>query len=156
MRIVIIAVGERPPSWVSDGFADYVRRIPKPWTPELIELPLGMRGKSADPARAIADEGARVLAALPKQAHVVALDERGSSWTSPELSTQLENWSRLGTSIALLIGGPDGHAPQVMQRAQQRWSLSALTLPHAMVRVLLAEQLYRGWSLIAGHPYHRA
>jgi 23S rRNA (pseudouridine1915-N3)-methyltransferase len=156
MRIVLIAVGEKPPAWVRDGYADYVRRIPKPYTPELIELPLGQRGKSADPARAIADEGARVLAALPRQAQVVALDERGKPWTSIELSQQLGAWAQNGLPVALLIGGPDGHAPEVLARAQQRWSLSALTLPHALVRVLVAEQLYRAWSLLQGHPYHRA
>lgn len=156
MRIVLIAIGEKPPPWVRDGFADYVRRIPRPWTPELLELPLGQRGKSSDPERAIADEGARVLAALPKAAHVVVLDERGSAWTSVQLSQRMAAWAGLGSPVALLIGGPDGHAPAVLQRAQERWSLSALTLPHALARVVLAEQLYRGWSLLQGHPYHRA
>jgi 23S rRNA (pseudouridine1915-N3)-methyltransferase len=156
VRIVILAVGEKPPAWVRDGFADYARRLPKPWAPELVELSLGMRGKGADPARAIADEGARVLAALPKSAHVVALDERGSAWTSVQLSQRMAAWAQAGDPVALLIGGPDGHAPEVMQRARERWSLSPLTLPHALVRVLLVEQLYRGWTLLQGHPYHRA
>ncbi len=156
MKIAIIAVGEKPPAWVRDAYGDYVKRLPKPYAPELIELPLGKRAGSSDPARAIADEGTRVLAALPKQAHVVALDERGAAWTSVELSRQLAHWSREGQDVALLIGGPDGHAPAVMARAQQRWSLSNLTLPHALVRVLLAEQLYRAWTLMQGHPYHRA
>jgi 23S rRNA (pseudouridine1915-N3)-methyltransferase len=156
MRILIVAVGEKPPAWVRDGFVDYVRRLPKPYAPELIEIPLGRRGKGQDSARAIADEGVRVIAALPKQAHVVALDERGASWTSIALSQQLAGWSQAGRDVAILIGGPDGHAPAVMALAAQRWSLSALTLPHALVRVLLAEQLYRAWSLLQGHPYHRA
>jgi 23S rRNA (pseudouridine1915-N3)-methyltransferase len=156
VRIVILAVGEKPPAWVRDGFTDYARRLPKPWAPELVELPLGLRGKGADPARAIADEGARVLSALPKSAHVVALDERGSAWTSVQLSQRMAAWAQAGDPVALLIGGPDGHAPEVMQRAHERWSLSPLTLPHALVRVLLAEQLYRGWTLLQGHPYHRA
>jgi 23S rRNA (pseudouridine1915-N3)-methyltransferase len=156
MRIVLIAVGEKPPAWVRDGFVDYARRLPKPWTPELVELALGHRGKGADPARAIADEGARVLAALPKSAHIVALDERGSGWTSVELSRRMDGWAQAGDPVALLIGGPDGHAPEVLQRARERWSLSSLTLPHALVRVVVAEQLYRGWTLLQGHPYHRA
>lgn len=156
MRITIIAVGERPPGWVSDGYADYARRLPKPYAPELVELPLGRRGKGIDPVRAIADEGARVVAALPKQAHIVLLDERGQSWTSVQLSQQLAGWSQDGRDVALVIGGPDGHAPAVVALATKRWSLSALTLPHALVRVVLAEQLYRAWTLMQGHPYHRA
>lgn len=156
MRIVLIAVGEKPPAWVRDGFADYARRLPKPWTPELVELPLGTRSKAADPARAIADEGTRVLATLPKSAHVVALDERGSAWTSVQLSQRMAAWAQGGDPVALLVGGPDGHAPAVLPRVRERWSLSPLTLPHALVRVLVAEQLYRGWTLLQGHPYHRA
>ncbi len=156
MRIHLIAVGERPPVWVRDGYADYAKRLPKPYAPELVELPLGKRSKSSDPARAIADEGEAVLRALPKQARVVALDERGAAWSSVDLSKQLNAWQHDGRDVALLIGGPDGHAPEVQRRADQRWSLSPLTLPHALVRILVIEQLYRAWTLLAGHPYHRA
>lgn len=156
MRIVLIAIGEKAPAWVRDGYAEYAKRLPKPYAPELVELPLGARSKSRDPARAIADEGTRVLAALPKQADLVALDERGKPWTSVELSRQLAQWSRSGRDVALLIGGPDGHAPAVLERTAQRWSLSPLTLPHMLVRLVVIEQLYRAWTLLEGHPYHRA
>jgi len=155
MRVVLIAVGEKPPGWVKEGFAEYAKRLPKPFTPELIELPLGARGKGRDPRRAMLDEGERVVAALPKNAHLVVLDERGAQWDSIELSKQLETWSQSGRDIAFAIGGPDGHAPAVLERAQQRWSLSKLTLPHMIVRLVIAEQLYRAWTLTQGHPYHR-
>jgi 23S rRNA (pseudouridine1915-N3)-methyltransferase len=156
VRLLIVAVGEKPPAWVREGYADYARRLPRPYTPELIEIALGHRGKGADVARAIADEGARVLAALPRQALVVALDERGASWSSVDLSRRLGQWSQEGRDVAFVIGGPDGHAPAVRERAALVWSLSALTLPHGLVRVLLAEQCYRAWSLLQNHPYHRA
>ena len=156
MRIVLVAIGEKAPAWVREGYADYAKRLPKPYAPELVELPLGARSKSRAPARAIFEEGERVLAALPKQAHVVALDERGKSWSSLELSHELARWAREGDDVALVIGGPDGHAPEVLGRAQQRWSLSALTLPHMLVRLVVIEQLYRAWTLLEGHPYHRA
>ena len=156
MRILIIAVGEKPPAWVKAGFAEYARRLPKPFTPQLIEVAPGERGKGRDPARAIASEGERVLAAIPDGARAIALDERGTSWSSVELSRRFEAWSRDGQDIALLIGGPDGHAPAVLARADQRWSLGPLVLPHMLVRLLLAEQLYRAWSITRNHPYHRA
>lgn len=156
MRVVVIAVGEKPPGWVKEGYAEYAKRLPKPYAPELIELGAGARGKGRDPERAIRDEGERVLAALPKNAHLVVLDERGAPWSSPVLSKQLEAWSQAGRDVAIAIGGPDGHAPEVTARATQRWSLSNLTLPHMLVRLVLIEQLYRAWSLTQGHPYHRA
>src|SRR5207253_2276544 len=111
--------------------------------PELIELALGARGKGRDPARAIAEEGERVLAALPKNALVIALDERGKAWSSVELAKQFELWQQSGRDIALTIGGPDGHAPAVMQRAEQKWALGPLVLPHMLVRLIVVEQLYR-------------
>lgn len=156
MRIALIAIGEKSPSWVREGWAEYAKRLPKAYAPELVELPLGARGKSRDPARAIAEEGERVLAALPKQSLVVALDERGRGWTSVELSKQLAQWAQSGRDVALVVGGPDGHAPAVLARADLRWSLSPLTLPHMLVRLVVVEQLYRAWTLLENHPYHRA
>jgi 23S rRNA (pseudouridine1915-N3)-methyltransferase len=155
MRISIIAVGEKPPAWVQAGYAEFAKRLPHPLTPQLVEIPLGARGKGRDPARAIAEEGAAVLRALPKQARVVALDERGKHYTSQELAGKLTHWQREGLDIALLIGGPDGHAPEVIAAAHEKCSLSALTLPHMLVRLVLIEQLYRAWSINQGHPYHR-
>ena len=155
MKASLIAVGERAPSWVAEGFAEYRKRLSH-WLPlELVEVEAGLRGKGRDAARAMADEGQRVLAALPKSAQVVALDGRGQSWTSEQLAQRLEAWRAQGRDLALLIGGPEGHAPEVLSRADQTWSLGPLTLPHMLVRLLVAEQLYRAAAMLANHPYHR-
>lgn len=156
MRARLISVGERMPAWVADGFAEYRKRLSRELPLELVEIALGQRGKGRDPARAIADEGAAVLAALPKDIHVVALDGRGKPWSSEQLAEQLAAWRMSGRDLAILIGGPDGHASDVLARADQRWSLGPLTLPHMLVRLIVAEQLYRAMSINAGHPYHRA
>ena len=115
-----------------------------------------MRGKGRDAARAMADEGGRVQAALPRNAWVVALDGRGKAHSSEELAQRLEHWRQQGRDLVFLIGGPEGHAPEVLAAADERWSLGPLTLPHMLVRLVLAEQLYRACSLLANHPYHRA
>jgi len=156
MKAVLVAVGERAPDWVAQGFAEYQKRLSH-WLPlTLQEISPGLRGKGRDSARATADEGARVLAALPKQAHVVALDGRGKSYSSEQLAARLEAWRQQGRDLAFLIGGPEGHAPEVLAATHEQWSLGALTLPHMLVRLVLAEQLYRATTLLAGHPYHRA
>ena len=156
MKARLIAVGERAPSWVAQGFAEYQKRLSH-WMPlELVEIEPGLRGKGRDAARATADEGARVLSALPKQVHVVALDVPGKAWTSEQLAQRLEHWRGLGRDLGFLIGGPEGHAPEVVARADESWSLGPLTLPHMLVRLLVAEQLYRAAAMLANHPYHRA
>ena len=155
MRIQLLAVGTKPPEWVRAGFDEYRKRLPKPYAPELIELAAGTRGPGRDAARAIAEEGKRVLAALGG-ARLVLLDERGTGWSTAQLTTQLKSWSQDGRDIALAIGGADGHAPEVQSRADQRWSLGPLTLPHMLVRLVVIEQLYRAWTVMTGHPYHRA
>ncbi|PZQ19824.1 MAG: 23S rRNA (pseudouridine(1915)-N(3))-methyltransferase RlmH [Rhodanobacter denitrificans] len=156
MRTRLISVGERMPGWVAEGVADYRKRLSRDLPLELVEIPLGHRGKNRDPQRAIAEEGTAVLAALPKDAHRVALDGRGKPWSSEQLAEQLAAWRMGGRDLALLIGGPDGHAPEVLAQVHQTWSLGPLTLPHMLVRLLVVEQLYRASSLLAGHPYHRA
>lgn len=156
MRLVVAAVGDRPPAWVREAWADYAKRLPKPWAPELVEITPGQRGKSADPRRAIDDEGKRVLAAVPRGARLILLDEHGAQPTSVALSQRMSAWAQDGRDVVLAIGGPDGHAAAVRERAESSLALSALTLPHALVRVILIEQLYRAWTLLAGHPYHRA
>lgn len=155
MRIRLIAIGTRMPEWVQAGFTDYTRRLKGALRFELLELPAGRRSGAADPARAIADEGQRMLAALSADERVVALDERGAQRTTRELAQWLGGCMQDGQDVALLVGGPDGFAPAVLARARERWSLSQLTLPHAMVRVIVAEQLYRAHSLLNNHPYHR-
>ena len=156
MRARLIAVGERMPAWVADGFAEYRKRLSHELPLELVEVKAGDRGKGRDAARAIASEGSAVRAALPKDAHIVALDGRGSAWTSEQLADALRRWRMDGRDVAFLIGGPDGHAPEIFADAHQRWSLGPLTLPHMLVRLVVVEQLYRATTMIAGHPYHRA
>ena len=156
MKARLIAVGEHAPKWVAQGFAEYQKRLSH-WLPlELAEVEPGVRGKGRDTARAMSDEGARVLAALPKNAHVVALDGRGKMHSSEQLAQRLEHWRGQGRDLAFLIGGPEGHAAEVIARADEHWSLGPLTLPHMLVRLVLAEQLYRAAALLANHPYHRA
>jgi 23S rRNA (pseudouridine1915-N3)-methyltransferase len=155
MKARLLAVGERAPAWVAQGFAEYQKRLSH-WLPlELVEIEPGLRGKGRDAARATVDEGARVLAALPKSAHVVALDGRGKPWSSEQLAQRLEHWRGGGRDLALLIGGPEGHAAGVLAAADESWSLGPLTLPHMLVRLVVAEQLYRGAALLANHPNHR-
>lgn len=155
MHIHLITVGQRPPLWIQNGYEDYAKRLPPECTLVLHEVPLGRRSKGQDTTRAIHDEGTRILAAIPRHADVIALDIQGRALSTPQLTDTLKQWLQNGQDLALLVGGPDGLAPQCLTRAQWRWSLSPLTLPHALVRVLLAEQIYRAWSVLQGHPYHR-
>ncbi|HET7557842.1 MAG TPA: 23S rRNA (pseudouridine(1915)-N(3))-methyltransferase RlmH [Rhodanobacteraceae bacterium] len=153
MRARIVAIGERMPAWVAEGFVEYRKRLGRELPLELIEIRPPARGR--DLKRAMAEEGEALLAAVPRDAHVVALDGRGSTWSSEQLAEQLKRWRMDGRDLAFLIGGADGHADPVLQRADQRWSLGPLTLPHMLVRLLVAEQLYRAATIVAGHPYHR-
>lgn len=156
MKILLIAVGTRMPAWVETAFADYAGRMPRECRLQLVEIPAAERGKNADIARAKQAEGEKILKAIPRDSHVIALDERGDALGSPEWARDMQVWLQSGRDTCLLVGGPDGHAPEVLQRADRRWSLSKLVLPHPLVRVLVAEQLYRAWSLLSNHPYHRA
>lgn len=156
MRIWLIAVGTRMPDWVQTAYADYAARLPHECRLELVEIAPAQRGKNADIARAKQQEGEKILKALPRDTLVVALDEHGQQLSSTDWSRELRQWMQSGRDTALLIGGPDGHAPEVLARADRKWGLSKLTLPHALVRVFVAEQLFRAWSLLANHPYHRA
>jgi 23S rRNA (pseudouridine1915-N3)-methyltransferase len=156
MKARLVAVGEGAPDWVSSGFAEYRKRLSH-WLPlELVEVAPGLRGKGRDPQRAILEEGARVLAAVPRGAWIVTLDGRGKPWSSEQLAVRLEAWRGQGRDLAFVIGGPEGHAPDVLSAAAESWSLGPLTLPHMLVRLVLAEQLYRAASMLANHPYHRA
>ena len=155
MRIQLIAVGTKMPAWVTQGVDEYTKRLPPELKWELKELPLGQRGKGADIKRAINTEGQQMLAAIGQYDHVVALDVKGKPWSTEQLSRELLDWQREGDNISLLVGGPDGLAKECLQRANKKWSLSPLTLPHPLVRIVLAEQLYRAWTINSNHPYHR-
>ena len=146
MRITVLAIGHKMPSWIEEGFREYTKRMPPEARVELIEL---KPGKDKD------DEGRKLLDALPTGAALLALDERGKTVTTQGLSVMLSDWMRDGSSPAFVIGGADGLSDEVRARAAKLISLSALTLPHQLVRVVLAEQLYRAWSILARHPYHR-
>ena len=156
MRIHLIAVGTRMPSWVSEGYQEYAKRLPRECRLQLIEVPLSKRRKSLTAAQAKQQEGKAMLAALPKDCTVIALDVAGKSWGTEDLARNLHDWLGSGRDVALLVGGPDGLSPSCLDRADRRWSLSALTYPHPLVRIVLAEQLYRAWTLNTGHPYHRS
>jgi len=156
MKCRLIAAGTRLPDWVNQGFREYQRRLRAPLVLELEEIPIAARRAGENLQRAIAREGSNMLAAVGPKDYVVALEVSAQSMTTEQLSTWLAERLREGKPLALLIGGPDGLAPECRQRADQSWSLSPLTLPHALVRVVVAEQLYRAMSLLAGHPYHRA
>nr|WP_277425696.1 23S rRNA (pseudouridine(1915)-N(3))-methyltransferase RlmH [Erwinia billingiae] len=151
----LVAVGTKMPDWVQTGFLEYLRRFPKDMPLELTEVQAGKRGKNADIKRILEKEGEMMLAATGKGNRIVTLDIPGQPWETPHLATQLERWKLDGRDVSLLIGGPEGLSPACKAAAEQSWSLSALTLPHPLVRVLVAESLYRAWSITANHPYHR-
>jgi len=155
MRVKIIAVGTKMPRWVEEGFGDYAKRLPRDFAVEVVELPLGPRSKNASVQKAIAKEGEQMLAAIPPGDRVLALDVKGKPWSTEQLSDQLAKWRMEGDNYSLLIGGPDGLAPECLARADAKWSLSALTLPHPLVRIVVIEQLYRAWTILQNHPYHK-
>lgn len=154
MRVSLIAVGQRMPGWVTEGFGEYTKRLQGRLPIQLIEIPAVRRG-SGDNARAMQEEGKKLLAATRPADYLIALDERGKVRSSMALSQWLGERMQAGQDLGFLIGGADGFAPEVLARANERWSLSALTLPHALVRVVFAEQMYRAVTLLDGHPYHR-
>ena len=154
MKLAIVALGHRMPAWVAAGYADYAGRLPRDWPLDLVELKPEPRDRGRSVPQLLATEATRLDAAC-SGATVVALDEAGSTWTTRELADRLERWRGSVSSLAFVIGSADGLDPGFKRRAAARFSLSALTLPHALVRVVLAEQIYRAASLIAGHPYHR-
>jgi 23S rRNA (pseudouridine1915-N3)-methyltransferase len=155
MKARLLAVGEQMPGWVQNGYADYARRLSH-WLPlELVEIAPGMRGKGRDPARALGDEGRRLLDAVPAGSRAILLDSRGRGYSSEALAERLAQWRMQGQDLAFFIGGPEGFDSAVVERADERWSLGPLTLPHPLVRIVVAEQLYRAASILANHPYHR-
>lgn len=152
--IRIIAMGHRMPSWVENAYADYAKRLP-PKMVELIEIPLIKRTKDSQLDATIKQEGEKMLSHIPNRSLVVALEVRGKAWDTPQLTEQLQQWQFENRHVCLLIGGPEGLSASCLERATQQWSLSPLTLPHPLVRIILIEQLYRVWTLINQHPYHK-
>jgi 23S rRNA (pseudouridine1915-N3)-methyltransferase len=155
MRLVVVAVGERMPGWIDEGFADYARRMPRTTRLELVEVRPEPRKGTRTPAQLMGAEADRIAAAIPRGARRIALDERGADTTTNGLSAHLERWLAESRDVAFIIGGPDGLDPEFKRSAEMLLRLSSLTLPHALARVLLAEQLYRAVSILNHHPYHR-
>lgn len=155
MRIHLVTVGNKAPAWVVEGYNEYAKRMPPEARLELVEVKPEPREGGKTPEQMMAAEAKRILAAIPKGATVIALDERGRDTDTKALAKLLESWLGGGADVAMVVGGPDGLAPEIKTRAASLLRLSSLTLPHALVRVLLAEALYRAWSVVKGHPYHR-
>ena len=156
MKIRLLVIGTRPEDWVADAVNLYLTRMPVHLKLEIVEIPLSLRSSGGNPDIAKAKEGQRILQRVKPQDFVVTLDERGRGWSSVDLARELEGWQNHHPSVVFVIGGPEGLSSEVSQRANQSWSLSALTLPHGMARVIVVEQLYRAWTILQGHPYHKA
>lgn len=155
MKIHLLAVGTRMPAWVQTGYGEYAKRLPPECELRLVEVAAGKRGKNVDVQRTLEAEGRALLARLPNGARAVSLDVAGKPWSTAQLAQRLKSWMASGTDVGLMIGGPEGLSPECRARAVESWSLSPLTLPHPLVRVVVAEALYRAWSLLNNHPYHR-
>ena len=155
MKIHIIAVGKQMPSWVTNAYQEYAKRLPREYNLQLIEVPAPKRVKNANVNQLMQREGEEILMHITSHQCVIALDVRGQMWDTSTLAQNLYKWQHDGRDICFIIGGPDGLSPSCYARAQLRWSLSPLTMPHPLVRIVVIEQLYRAWSILAGHPYHR-
>lgn len=153
MSVALLSIGKRMPSWVEQGCNEYSKRLPAQWQFQLREL---AQAKNDTAELRMAAESKTILAAIPHKSHLVALDNRGSTWTTEQLADQLQSWLELGKPLTFVIGGPDGLHDNVRTQANQLVSLSPLTFPHPMVRIIWLEQLYRAHSLLTNHPYHRA
>jgi 23S rRNA (pseudouridine1915-N3)-methyltransferase len=156
MQLLVAAVGQRMPNWVTEAWTEYARRMPPGMVLSLREISLSKRSKNADTKRLTALESTALYEAMPTRARVIALDVRGQAWSTEKLATRMEYWMGDGRDVGFMIGGPEGIDPEIMRKADDRWSLGPLTLPHPLVRVVLAEQLYRAWTITQNHPYHRA
>lgn len=155
MQIRLISVGTRMPVWVQQGFREYQKRMPRDYDLVLIEIPAGRRTRNSDLDRIVEEEGERIMAALPEKTHAVVLDMAGKAWTTEQLAQAMLRWRENSRHVALMVGGPDGLSSQVKLQAHESWSLSSMTLPHPLVRIVVAEQLYRAWTILVHHPYHR-
>ena len=155
MRLCVVAIGQRMPTWVVKGWDEYARRFPRGYSLRLQEVPAIRRRPNADIDAIRRRESEALIAAAPPASSLIALDEKGQQWTTLELAAEMRRWMQDGRAVAFLIGGPDGLSEECLSKAEHRWSLGRLTMPHALVRVVLAEQLYRAWAVTQNHPYHR-
>lgn len=155
MRIRLVAVGSKMPGWVEEGWREYIKRLPSDVQLELVEIPLVTRRKNADVKRLIEQEGDAMLTKVLPGERIVTLEVTGKAWSSEQLASELDRWKLDARTVNLMIGGPEGLAPQVQARSEQQWSLSPLTLPHPLVRIVVGEQLYRACTILSGHPYHK-
>jgi len=155
MRIRLLTITHKSPAWIQEGYLEYSKRLPPHCALELIEIPAEKRSTNADLKRITAQEGEKMLSLIKPTHRVIALDIKGKLWSTEELADQLRHWQQDGRNIDLLIGGPEGLAPACLEKAELRWSLSPLTFPHILVKLILAEQIYRAWSILQQHPYHR-
>lgn len=155
MRIRLISVGSKMPGWVEDGYREYSRRLGADIKLELIEIPLGKRSKGSDIHRLQEKEAVQMLAAAGSGDLVVTMEIMGKAWSTEQLATNMGSWLHSGRNVSLLVGGPEGLHSSCLSKADLRWSLSPLTLPHPLVRVVVAEQVYRAWSILHHHPYHK-
>lgn len=154
IKINIITVSKHTPNWVEIAFKEYAKRL-NVFQLNLIEIPLSRRTKNGDIKKNIQEEGEKIIAKIPKDTLVIALDEHGEQWSSTELAAQFKTWQIIWKNITIIIGGPDGLSEACLKKASLKWSLSKLTFPHQLVRVILIEQLHRAWSILNNHPYHR-
>ncbi len=155
MKIRLLTITHKAPAWLKEGYHDYIKRIPPAYGVELVEIPAEKRSSHSDTRRVIEREGEKLLAAIKSHHRVIALEVTGELWTTEKLSHHLASWHQEGRNIDLLIGGPDGLSSLCLEKADQHWSLSPLTFPHFLVRLIIAEQLYRAFSILQNHPYHR-
>ena len=155
MRIKLISVGSKMPGWVEEGYKEYSRRLGQDIKLELVEIPLNRRSKGADVKRLQEKEASQMLAAVGQGDLVVTMEIKGKAWSTEQLADKMGDWLHSGRNVSLLVGGPEGLHSSCMTQADLRWSLSPLTLPHPMVRVIVAEQVYRAWSILQNHPYHK-
>ena len=155
MQIDLIAIGTKMPQWVDTAWKDYVKRLPREWQLNLIELPAGKRGKNAPIQQILQDEGRRLLKAASHCDTLIALDRIGKNLNSQDLAKHCSHWVDNRQKIGLLVGGPEGLSDECLVKTKTRWSLSPMTLPHPIVRIVIAEQVFRAWSIVNNHPYHR-
>jgi 23S rRNA (pseudouridine1915-N3)-methyltransferase len=155
MNVQIIAVGNKMPTWVVEGTSEYLRRFPADFSVNFCEITPQKRGKTVNLAKIKEKEGEKCLAAVAKGNQIIALEVLGKKWDTPGLAKQIDLWKMDGRNVSLLIGGPEGLSDECRNAADQLWSLSPLTLPHPLVRVIVSEALYRAWSVTQNHPYHR-